>query len=172
MLLSAGPRDVYREGSQLLGHRAAEGLGSTLYPKGGRGSLGRGARCVVKHWRLLWGEFQCHRLHMPPCWCFTFLSHINVRCRWPLKTSSFANRSRRLCTDVPYLQEGAGLYVREGGGSIEPQNQILAGQTGHPGLWLCSAQIHVSRTFLTFFIVVKQALIVEPVCSFQWQKKG
>jgi len=85
MLLCTDPRYRLRERSQ---HdwlqRAAKGLGSTLYPRGGRGSLGQRALCVAKHWRMLWGKLQYHQQHMPPCWCFTFPSRINVCCRWLL----------------------------------------------------------------------------------------
>lgn len=49
----------------LLGHEETQGLNSTLYPRGERGSLGQRARCVAKHRLMLRGKFQHCQRHMP-----------------------------------------------------------------------------------------------------------
>lgn len=70
-----------------------------------------------------------------------------------------------------HLKHRAGVYVREGSGSVQPQNQVFVRQTWAPGLHPPSVPLRFTGFLLRLLLEGKLTLMVEPVCSFQGQKK-
>lgn len=64
------------------------------------------------------------------------------------------------------------MCVGEGRGSVEPQDQVVPGQTLTPGTYPLSAPLPFSGFLLLVLGDSKQPLTLEPVCSFQGQKES